>query len=131
MWGRRANWCPVRTCRFFCAPTARRRGAPPLSLSLPLSPSHHLSLASQSSNWNGNYGYEVTNGGASSVNAPIVGSLAYSMPGYPQFTTASGGFPVAPARPRPPTFFPGLYGTFTAATTSLLSRAELGGKKKL
>ena len=126
--GAQGELVPRTYLSFFLRPHgAPARRAP----ALPLSPSHPLSLASQSSNWNGNYGYEVTNGGASSVNAPIVGSLAYSMPGYPQFTTASGGFPVAPARPRPPTFFPGLYGTFTAATTSLLSRAELGGKKKL
>jgi hypothetical protein len=79
---------------------------------------HTQQQPSQSQNWDGDYGYKIS--GTTSVNAPIVGSLATSMPGYPQFTTAGGGFRVAPARPIPPTFFPGLYGTFSPV--SLLGR---------
>ena len=90
-----------------------------------LTSSHH----SQSSNWNGDYGYKQLSP-TTSVNAPIIGSRAIAMPGYPQFTTASGAFPVAPARPVPPTFFPGLYGTFTSPIQSAINRAAAGRKRQ-
>jgi len=93
--------------------------------SQPATSSHH----SQSSNWNGDYGYKQLSP-TTSVNAPIIGSRAIAMPGYPQFTTASGAFPVAPARPVPPTFFPGLYGTFTSHIQSAINRAAAGRKRQ-
>ena len=105
---------------------------PSFSLSLDLitpSSAPHPPSLSQSSNWDGNYGYkQLTN--TTSVNAPIVGSRSIAMPGYPQFTTADGSYPVAPARPIPPTFFPGLYSTFTSPIQSAIQRA-MGRKRKL